>query len=154
MSRGDIADAAVKRLLKEYTGEARISAKAAALAGESVEEFVMLVGQKCAKLLAAKKKETVQKSDVDHVVLELDCKAKKAPGLHREQRGLAEAGIERIFRSGLGKHRISEPAKKAIVQYAEGRLMCIGHAAKVIASAARRQTVQDKDIEGAITLSK
>lgn len=150
--RSDIADASVKRLIKEYGSDMRVSAKAASMVGDEVERYLKQIGTEGARLLKLKKKATLTVPDIEHIVSLLDCKVKRAHTSRRE-RGLAELGVLRVVRHTLGGDlRIDEGAKKALVAYAEGRIQVLAEDAHLFAKNAGRDTINDRDIHSVLEM--
>jgi histone H3/H4 len=150
--RGDIASAAVKRLLKEYSGDMRVSEDAAKACVKAVDKFLEKVGAKGRDILSIKKKKTLTDKDLDHVVNDIDCKLRKAGAQHKGgHRGLAQLGVERVVREKLGKdNRLSGEAGKVLVAYAEGLIRILGEHSTVFARNAKRGTIQGKDVVSAL----
>jgi len=163
MSRDDISQSAVKKLLKisahaarNWEDQPRVSAEAAAEGVKAVEKFLHQLGKGCVRILTLQKKKTVTPEVIRMIVHEeFPCatipKNELMPTREKGKRNhLSKAGVIRVLHEEvMGDLRISKEGKEVAVLAAESFLIQLGLKASQLAKAAKRSTFKGSDLKGA-----
>lgn len=153
--RDDLGLSTCQDIIRAH-GPQRASADAAKMARKALKRFLRELATESAQVLKIQKKKTVTLEVLQLALAgKMSCRGVTAAHLQKSssssKRGLPLAGVVRVF---LGAHemRMTEEAKKSLVNAATAHLIAIATLSGKMAAAGKRKTVLDGDVEAAISM--